>query len=284
MSNMFIKRIITISIFALLLFLGCSKNKNELKNDKIDVTVSIVTYADFVKNIGGDKVAVNTMIPQNAEPHDYEPTPEQITKLSKSDLYFKIGSGFGFEDALLDRIKSTSNKLKVINTADGIKIVNNDPHVWLGLKEVRIILKNITKGLINYSKKDSVYFSENLNKYLNLLLAEEMKIKESFATKKNSHVLVYHPAWNYFFSQFGITQLGIEKHGKEPNAQDLKEVINVAKKNNVRVVFIEPQFNQESAMAIAKQLNGTIDVINNIPADYLKNLDVVRRKVSKSLQ
>lgn len=283
MSKLY-KQIMAIVLVFGFLFSGCKTKNEEIKNDKIKVSVTIVTYADFVKNIGGDKVEVNTMIPPNADPHDYEPTPEQITNLSKSDLYFTIGSGFGFEDALLERVKSSAERLKVINTATGVKIIDNDPHVWLGLSEVRIILNNIAKGLIEHSKKDSAYFSANLNKYLNLILDEEIKIKESFAKTKNNYVLVYHPAWNYFFSKFGITQLGIEKHGKEPNAQDLKDVILLAKKNNVKVVFTEPQFNQESALAIAKQLNGTIDVINNIPSNYLKNLDIVRRNVSRSLQ
>ncbi|HPN37608.1 MAG TPA: zinc ABC transporter substrate-binding protein [Melioribacteraceae bacterium] len=278
------KRLSLFSFVALVLFIGCNKQNNKPQNDKIKITVTITTYADFVKNIGGDKVEVNTMIPPNAEPHDYEPTPAQITQLSKSNLYFKIGSGFGFENALLERLQGNNNNLKIINTAKDIKIFNNDPHVWLGLNEVKIILKNIYTGLVEFSPKDSLYFKQNFTKYLNAVLDEEKKIKESFAKNNNSYVLVYHPAWFYFFSQFGITQLGIEKHGKEPNAQDLKEVINIAKKNNVKVVFIEPQFSKESALAIAKQLNGTIDVINNIPVNYLKNLETVRLKVSKSLQ
>jgi zinc transport system substrate-binding protein len=283
MSKMFIKNIMLFTSLFSILFFGCS-DKNKDKNKKINVTVSITTYADFVKNIGGDKVEVNLMIPPNAEPHDFEPTPSQITNLSKSDIYFKIGSGFGFEDNLMQRIKGSLSKLKVINTSEGIKIYNNDPHVWLGINETRVILNNIYKGLASFSPEDSSYFSSNLHKYLNLLLAEEMKIKESFSKNKNNYVLVYHPAWHYFFSQFGITQLGIEREGKEPNAKDLTEVLKTAKEHKVKVVFIEPQFNKESALAVAKQLNATIDVINNIPSNYLKNLDVVRRKVSKSLQ
>lgn len=283
MSKMFIKNIMFFTFLFSILFFGCSDKNNDI-NKKINVTVSITTYADFVKNIGGDKVEVNLMIPPNAEPHDFEPTPSQITNLSKSDIYFKIGSGFGFEDNLMQRIKGSSSKLKVINTSEGIKIYNNDPHVWLGINEARVILNNIYKGLASFSPEDSSYFSSNLHKYLNLLLAEEMKIKDSFSKNKNNYVLVYHPAWHYFFSQFGITQLGIEREGKEPNAKDLTEVLKTAKEHKVKVVFIEPQFNQESALAVAKQLNATIDVINNIPSNYLKNLDVVRRKVSKSLK
>lgn len=268
-------------LFALLV--GCSKNEQKQTDKKLKVTVTIAPYADFVKKIGGDKVEVNILVPPNAEPHNYEPQPAQITELAKSDLYVKIGAGMGFEEAFSEKIKSINNKIIVINSAEGINIYNNDPHVWLGINEARIIVKNIYKGLVKEMPEDSVYFTNNMDKFLNLLLVEEMKIKEAFSKRKTDYVLVYHPAWHYFFNGFGITQLGIEKNGKEPNAKDLQDVINLAKKNNVKVVFIEPQFNKESAMAVAKQLNASIDVINNIPTDYIKNLEIVRRKVSKSL-
>lgn len=286
MSKMFIKRKL-VTLFSILLLItlliSCNKNEENVTNKKLKVTVTIATYADFVKKIGGDKVEVNILVPPNAEPHNYEPQPAQISELAKSDLYVKIGAGMGFEESFSEKIKSINKKIKIINSAEGINIYNNDPHVWLGINEARIIVKNIYKNLVKELPADSVYFTNNLDKFLNLLLVEEMKIKEAFSKRKTDYVLVYHPAWHYFFNGFGIIQLGIEKDGKEPNARDLQEVINISKKNNVRVVFIEPQFNKESAMAIAKQLNASIDVINNIPTDYIKNLEIVRRKVSKSL-
>jgi len=270
-----------IYLFLFFTFTGC--NKEESKPDgKINITVSIVTYADFVKNIGGDKVKINTMIPANSNPHDYEPIPSQITDLAKSSLYFRIGARFTFEDVLLEKINGIKNNLTVIDCSEGIQIINKDPHVWLGINEAKIIAENIYEGLKKYSPNDSLYFKQNYLAYVQKLTDADIKLKESFAKLSNRYILVYHPAWTYFFKDYNLNQIGIEKNGKEPNAQDLKEIIQFAKDKKVTTIFVEPQFNKDAAESIAKQLNAKVDVINNLPENYLQNLNVLNVKFTKS--
>ncbi len=270
-----------IYILFLLLLVNCS-TKKQPKNEKIKVTVSIVTYADFVKNIGGDKVDVNTMIPLNSNPHDYEPVPTQITELVKSSIYFKIGTNFTFEQVLLEKIKNLKSNIKIADCSKGIITFNNDPHVWLGIDEAKIICQNIYDALKEFSPKDSIYFKNNLTSYLIKIDAADKELKQSFEKFTNKYILVYHPAWFYFAKHYGLTEIGIEQDGKEPNALDLKNVINFAKEKKIRVIYIEPQFDKEIATSIAQQLKASIGVINPMPTDYLNNLKKLHSKLFNS--
>ncbi|MFH0735971.1 MAG: zinc ABC transporter substrate-binding protein [bacterium] len=270
-----------IYIFVLFLLVNCS-TKKQLDNGKIKVTVSIVTYADFVKNIGGDKVEINTMIPLNSNPHDYEPIPTQITELAKSSIYFKIGTNFTFEQILLEKIKNIKNNIKIVDCSKGINIVNNNPHVWLGIDESKIICQNIFNLLKEFSPKDSIYFRNNLITYLAKIDSAEKELKVDFEKLTNKYMLVYHPAWSYFTKHYGLTEIGIEREGKEPNALDLKNVINFAKANKIRVIYVEPQFDKEVATSIAEELKAKIEVINPIPIDFLKNLNELHSKIFNS--
>lgn len=276
-----VQKQIVIYIFLILGFIGCSKPQKE-SNKKINVTVSIVTYADFVKNIGGEKVNVNTMIPQNSNPHDYEPIPSQIVDLAKSDVYFKIGKYFDFEDVLLNKVKDVKADLKVVDCANGITFIDKDPHVWLGIDEVKIILSNIYNGLKEISPVDSAYFRKNYETYLSKINIADKNLSESFEKLTIKHVLVFHPAWNYFFKKYNLIQIGIEQHGKEPNAQDLKNILNFAKEKKIKVIYVEPQFNKDAATSIAEQIGASISVINNIPSDYLANLSYLQKTIVSS--
>ncbi len=272
---------IVIYILLLFGFIGCSKQQKE-SDKKINVTVSIVTYADFVKNIGGEKVNINTMIPQNSNPHDYEPIPSQIVELAKSDVYFKIGGYFDFEDVLLNKVKDVKTDLKVVDCSKGITFIEKDPHVWLGINEAKIILNNIYNGLKDISPDDSAYFRKNYETYINKINIADNNLSESFEKLTIKHVLVFHPAWNYFFKRYNLIQIGIEQLGKEPNAQDLKNILNFAKEKKIRVIYVEPQFNKDSAISIAEQIGADISVINNIPASYLENLKHLQKSISSS--
>lgn len=272
---------IVIYIFLILGLVGCSKPQKE-ENKKINVTVSIVTYADFVKNIGGEKVNINTMIPQNSNPHDYEPIPSQIVDLAKSDAYFKIGKYFDFEDVLLNKVKDVKADLRVIDCSNGVTYIDKDPHVWLGIDEVKIILNNIYNGLKEISPNDSSYFRKNYENYINKINLADKSLTENFSKLSIKHVLVFHPAWHYFFKKYNLIQIGIEQHGKEPNAQDLKNILNFAKEKKIKVIYVEPQFNKDAANSIAEQIGATISVINNIPADYITNLNYLQKTIVSS--
>lgn len=259
-------------------------------NEKIGVVVTIPPLAEFVEKIGGDKVDVTIMVPPGASPHTYEPTPFQLKKLSKAKMYVKVGSGIEFELAWMDKIASINKKMLIVDCSKGIefiKHVNNhgkdhtsqkiDPHIWLSIKNVKIMVENIYNGLIHIDPKNLEYYTKNKEKYLQELDKLDKEIRNILSGKNNKKFIVYHPAWTYFARDYGLEQIPIEKEGKEPTSKEIIKLIKYAKENNITLIFTSPQFNTKTAEIIAKEINGKIVFIDPLEKNYLENM----RKVAK---
>ena len=112
---------ITFLYFVIIFFsAGCGKKEKNIEGAKIKTAVTILPYADFVKSIGGSLVSISVMVPPGAGPETYDPNPEQMKKLGKADIYFKIGGPAYFEKILLDRILRFSKDMLIIDCSNGI--------------------------------------------------------------------------------------------------------------------------------------------------------------------
>ena len=116
-------------VLVILLFINCEEKKPQLQ-DEISISVSIPPYTDFVKSIVGNRANVYTLIPPGTNAHSFEPTPEAIRQIVKSNIYFRVGNIFNLENVLFKKISSNNIKM-VADCSDGINIINNDPHIWL---------------------------------------------------------------------------------------------------------------------------------------------------------
>jgi zinc transport system substrate-binding protein len=112
----------------------------------------------------------------------------------------------------------------------------------------------------------------NRNSYLYVLDSLDRDIKAILGTKKQRKFLVYHPAWSYFAHAYGIEQITIEVEGKEPTAQMLQAIIVQARDRGIKVIFASPQFNTKSAEVIAREMNGTVILIDPLARDYVVNM------------
>ncbi|MDK2820817.1 MAG: zinc transport system substrate-binding protein [Clostridia bacterium] len=285
-----LKRLI-LTLFIIVLCAGCGKssqptlNSNQLerKDDKIQVAVSILPQADFVKSIGKDKVRVVVMIPPGASPATYEPTPSQLKELSQADMYVKIGN-LPFEKAWLNKIISANNKMKVVNSSEGIKIIGDNPHIWLSPTLVKKQIDNIYEGLVEVDPKNKDYYAVNKEKYIKDLDELDKEIREAVKNIKNKKFMVFHPAWGYFAKDYGLEEIAIEVEGKEPSPEDIIKFIELAKKNEIKAIFVSPQFNTESAEVIAKEINGKVVFADPLAQDYIKNMKAISKTLAQSLK
>jgi zinc transport system substrate-binding protein len=271
-------------LLSIALAISCVKEEPKGVTDKIEISVTILPIADIVKKIGGDKANVSVMIPAGASPTSFEPSIQQIKKLAESEVYVKVGGPFLFEKVWLEKIRSVNVKLIYIDCSQGIEIIDNNPHIWLGPKEIIKITENIYNGLSVYSPANKDYFENNKQHFLIKLDSINSRIKSDFEKIQYKKVMVYHPAWYYFTSQYNLEEIGIEVEGKEPKAGDLKQLISLAKKNNIKAVFVEPQFNSSSAEAIASEIGAKVITINPLPEDLLNNLIDVSEKIMKNVK
>jgi len=212
------------------------------------------------------------MVPSGASPHTYEPTPLQLKKISRAQLYIKVGSGIDFELAWMDKISGVNKDMLICDSSQGIKLIDRDPHIWLSPGNAKIMVQNIYQILTEIDPPSREYFERNAREFIRNLdeLDEEIKVK--LKGIKNKKFLSYHPSWSYFAKDYNLTQIAIEKEGKEPSAAFLVSIIEQARVYDISIILVSPQFNTKSAEVIAQEIGARIIIADPLSRDYLKNL------------
>jgi zinc transport system substrate-binding protein len=265
---------------------------------KLPVMVSILPQKYFVQQVGKELVEVKVMVSPGSNPATYEPSPQKMVALSKSELYFSIG--VPFEKAWLERFKSANPGISIIPTQSGInkkpisahssfmgeeqkaksehkkpkKHAVQDPHIWLDPDLVKIQAQNILKGLIKKDPRHTEDYKENYQSFIRQLDDLDNRLKEIFSSipADKRRFMVFHPSWGYFASAYGLTQIAIEVKGKEPSPKELMHLITFARQKDIQVIFIQPQFSQKSARAIARQLKAKVLTLDPLAPNWKDNL------------
>jgi zinc transport system substrate-binding protein len=240
--------------------------------DKIRVAVSIVPLADFVENVGEDKVDVTVMVPPGASPHTYDPKPSQLVEVSEAEIYVKVGSGVDFELAWMDKIIKVNSNMLVLDSSQGIELIGKDPHIWNSPFNAKIMVENICDGLIQVDPDNADFYTENMNDYLKELDIVDGYIRYKLDRFTNRAFLIYHPAFEYFASEYGLTQLAVEHGGKEPTPQVMQDCIDKANQYNLQYVFVAPQFATEYCEAIAREIGGQTAPMDPLAENYIANM------------
>ncbi|AKE63834.1 Zinc ABC transporter, periplasmic-binding protein ZnuA [Microcystis aeruginosa NIES-2549] len=289
---------------------ACSDSsvKEEEAKTPLQVTVSIVPQEYFVKRIGGDRVSVNAMIQPGTDPHTYEPKPEQLKTTAQSQAYFKIG--VSLEDAWKDRLNSVNQQMLIVDTSQGVDKIpltaehdhdhdhdhdhskeekhqagknTLDPHIWLSPKRVKAQAKTIYQTLAQLDPDQEAIYRANLEKFSQELDALDQEIRQNLAGVKNKKFMVFHPEWGYFAQDYGLEMIAIEIDGNEPSAAQLSQLIKQAKKENIKVIFTQPEFSQKSAETIAREIGGQVIPISAFAENWSENLRQVSQKMATVL-
>jgi len=260
---------------------GCSYSTQSQVSDqqeqKIMVVVSILPQKTFVEKVGGDRVEVTVMIPPGASPAAYQPTPQQLKDITKADMYVKVGSPIPFEKVWMEKIVSLNTHMKVVDCAEGVEIIENDPHIWLSPVRVKTQVKNIYQGLVELDPENAAVYEENMGKFLEELDELDSKIEEYLQDILNKKFIVFHPAWGYFSSDYGLEQIPIQVEGKDPSAAQMQGLIDMAKAEGIRVIFVQEQFSTKNAETVADTIGGKVIKVNPLASDYVENLKKVAR-------
>ena len=166
------KLLVKLSVLMILpvMLIGCSTksgNDNE-QSEKVNVMVSISPLKEFAERIGGDKIEVSTLVPENAEPHDMDFGPKDLEKLMKSQVF--VYNGLGMEH-WLENVEGQidKDKVKMVDSSTGadVRVIDGkqDPHLWLSLKEAAVQSNNIKNALIEVDPENKDFYEENYNKY-----------------------------------------------------------------------------------------------------------------------
>ena len=256
---------------------GCGgRSGDRADGDKPLVMVTIEPVRYFTEQIAGDLVQVESMVPRGSNPETYDPTPRQMMRLGTSIAYLYNGGYLGFEHSWLERLQQNAADTHFFDLSEGMDLITDhhesagiDPHIWCSCANARIMARNILNALVSLDEGNASTYTAGYNSLLAEIDRTDSIIRQKTADIKSTRTFViYHPALTYYAAEYGLEQIPIEKDGKEPSAAGLKDLIDDSVKKQVRVVFIQPEFDSHNAEAIATQIGARVVDINPISYDW----------------
>jgi zinc transport system substrate-binding protein len=280
-------------LIAIAFIAGCGTNS--VNNDKPLLTVSILPQKYLLKKIGGDRFEINVMVPPGMNPATYDPSPRQLQQLNRSKAYFRIGY-IGFEKTWMKKISSINKSMPVFDLSSGLMIIESehnspsgdnikiaDPHIWLSPKALKVISLNICNALIEIMPSDSSIYKYNYYLFTQELDSLDKKIGKSLSGLSKKKFIIYHPALTYLARDYGLQQIPVEYEGKSPSPSYLQELINMAKNENIKAIFIQEQFDTENAKVISDEIDGKLIIINPLDEDLLNQIQYITENLVKNL-
>lgn len=244
-----------------------SSNTNE---SRIKVVASFYPVYEFVKEIGGNKVDVTSLIPIGVEPHDFEPTIQQIQNAETADLVVYNGAGL---EKWIDKINAkfkveASQGLNLLMSNDTGNSGTYDLHVWLDPILAEMEVENIRDALVKIDPANTQYYKANADRFIGKLNDLDYRIKTELATCNKKDFIAFHNAFTYFANRYGLNQHSVHQ-GLTPEGevlpQRLQGVIELARDLGLHIVYSEDLVDPRSSEVIAQEIpNGKVLILSPI--------------------
>lgn len=265
-----------------LIFLGCFFiiSSCSLKDDdgsKPLLAVSIEPQQKILEEIAGDNFEVISILSKGANPESFDPTVSQRRKAANAKAYFTIGY-LPFEETLSS---SLGENVKIVNTSAGIVPVTGthshgpkekehdnteDPHIWTSINNGKLIAYNMYMALAEIDDKNKDEYWQRYTILTERLDSIDAVIRHSLESAKSDAFAVWHPSLSYFARDYGLHQISVGQESKEISPTTLREVVNEAKKDSVKVFFFQKEYDSRQAENINKEIGARLIPIN--PLDY----------------
>lgn len=277
---------------------GCGRPTPEFHAKKPVIFVSILPQAGLAKAIAGDLVDVHTLVGEGQSPHSFEPTPLQLTRLADSGAWFTVG--IPFETHLRKKITPLYPNLRLAESQAGIALrtlspghecahCSHDPseidqHVWLSPLNAARIAENICRVLQELEPDHAADFHENLQKLTTELERVDQVIRRRLAPYKGSRFYVFHPSYGYFAAAYGLEQVPVEIDGKTPSSRQLATLIEQAKADGIKMIFVQKQFPINSAKAVAEAIGGEVVPLDPLAEDSVANFQAMAESMVRAFK
>jgi zinc transport system substrate-binding protein len=269
----------------------------------LEVVCGIAPYTYLAERIGGSHVSVHTLIEQNQDPHTFEPSPRHVAALGRARMF--LLSGLDFEERLSSKLRQSFPALIFADLSQGLGAGSGarecghgdehesqgeqheadcDQHLWLSPPLYRAQAERVAQA---FAKVDPVHKNDyyaNLAAFqreLDLLAARIAKQLQPFHGRS---FFVFHPAFAYFGEAFGLQQKAVEVGGRTPTPKTIASLIAAAREAGVRLIFVQPQFDQTSAKIVAAAIGGTLVGLDPLAKDVLHNYTVIAEQLERAFQ
>ena len=213
--------------------------------ERLNVVASFSILGDFVRNVGGDRVDVTTLVGPDSDVHVYTPAPSDAKRIADAKLV--IVNGLGLEGWLPRLVQSAGSKAQVVTVSAGIAPLKlgsaADPHAWQSVPNAKIYVGDIANALAAADPDDAEFFRARAKAYLDKLEALDREVREAVAKipPERRKVISTHDAFGYFAAEYGVqfvAPLGVSTE-TEPSARDIAAIIGQIKTQKIPAVFLE---------------------------------------------
>ncbi len=278
--------------FALLLvapttgsLIACDPPERSPAAGLLEVGVSVAPQKFIVERIARGGARVQVLIPSGADPHSYEPGPDQLRVLSDLGVYFR--QGLEFETACLRRLQGVNPAMQVVDLGPGVvgppavresshsHADHHDhlnPHTWLSPRLVRAQSDLILNALGELRPEERSRFERGHRELQADIARVDRYIRRRLAPVRGRLLVVFHPSWEYFAHEYGLKMLAIQDGGHQPSARDLMQLVRAAREAGVKAVFAEPGFDPRSVEVVARDIGARVETIDPLAEDWEQNL------------
>ncbi len=264
------------------------------------VAVSILPQAWLVGEIGGEHVRTITLVGPGESPHSYQPSDRQVSEVMRADIFFQIG--IPLESGRWFQAIAASNRVAIVDLRQGIELremnahshhehehhdhdpSGKDPHIWLNPKLLKRQARTVANALAEIDSARAKTYEARLHAVLEKLDKLDGAIRTLLQPHRGKAFFVFHPAWGYFCDEYGLRQIAVEIEGKAPTDHELTELHRLARKEQARVVFVQPQITGRAAKAIADTIGGRVEVADPLAEDVAENLLRLARYIAASYE
>lgn len=251
-------------LFIVILSYIVSTPTNTSENKKIQVVTSFYPMYFFASEIGRDKADVVNITPAGSEPHDYEPTTQQLVKITASNLLILNGGKLeAWGDKIKDQLEGTN--VHIIVAGDNLANKQN-PHVWLDPVLAKQEAKNIEKGYEKADPQNTAFYQENLKTLEGKLDQLDTDFKNGLSSCPKKDFVTSHEAFGYLAARYGLNQVAISgvSPDEEPSAQKLAEIADFVRKESIKVIFFESLVSPKLSQTIAQETEAKTMVLDPI--------------------
>lgn len=284
-----------IILFALIMMLAsCTAVENNSQSNKLKVVTTVYPLYDFARNIAGETADVYLLLPPGSDPHTWEPKPSDIKKVSDADLFIYIGADL---EPWMESVKEVlDEKTRVIDSSSLVTLIKADehlaeehdeehleeehehgeydPHIWLDFNNDIKIVTKISDDLISLSPENKEAIEKNTGNYIAALNDLDQEYKTGLAAcKHDTFITGGHSAFAYLAKRYGLEQVSVSgiSPNAEPSPQTIVEIIETAKKENLKYIFFEALVNPKVADVISGEIGAQTLLLNPGHSDNTKD-------------
>lgn len=252
--------IITALVFFSFLLAGCGTTPS-VQSDKVAVVATFYPLAELARQVGGDFISVTNITPAGAEPHDYEPTPQDILAIHTARIFLVNGAGIdGWAEKITDLPDTKVLKMQSLLGLDGAL----DGHFWLDPILYAQEIEFVRDALITADPEHGDAYTVNAAAYAAQLMNLDIAYKNGLANCTQTSIITSHEAFGYLAKRYNFTQISIAGFSpdKEPSPKAIADLATLAKTQGISTIFFESLVSPRLAQTVATEIGAQALVLN----------------------